>query len=144
MNYTHIIFSTKHRMPLIHPPHDQALYRYLATVANENHCPALEVGGHVDHVHLLCRMSSRIAPMDLLKALKNHSSRWMKTQGEGLDSFYWQDGYGAFSVSPAGIDRVRHYIQTQQDHHRKRNFQEEYLLFLKKYKVEYDERYLWE
>jgi len=144
MNYTHIVFSTKHRMPLIHPPHDQALYRYLATVANENHCPALEVGGHVDHVHLLCRMSSRVAPMDLLKALKNHSSRWMNTQGEGLENFYWQDGYGAFSVDPAAIDRVKHYIQTQHDHHRKRNFQEEYLLFLKKYKVEYDERYLWE
>ena len=144
LNYSHIVFSTKHRVPLIHAPHDQALYRYLAKVAKEHDCPALEVGGHVDHVHLLCRMSSRIAPMDLLKALKTHSSRWMKTQGEALEKFYWQDGYGAFSVNPAEVDRVREYIRSQHEHHRKRAFKEEFVLFLNKYKPDYDERYLWD
>jgi len=144
VNYSHIVFSTKGRIPLIHPHHEIELYRYLAKVANEHACPALEVGGHVDHVHLLCRLSSRIAPMDLIKALKSHSSKWMKTNGTGLEKFYWQDGYGAFSVNPTEIGRVQEYIQLQHEHHRTRSFKEEYLLFLKKYKVEYDERYLWD
>ena len=144
VNYSHIVFSTKGRSPLIHPPHETALHRYLAKVANEHGCPALEVGGHVDHVHLLCRLSSKIAPMALLQALKSHSSKWMKTNGEGLEKFYWQDGYGAFSVNPSEIGRVQQYIQQQHEHHRTRTFKEEYLLFLKKYKVEYDERYVWD
>ena len=144
VNYSHIVFSTKGRVPLIQSPHDMTLYRYLAKVATEHDCPALEVGGHVDHVHLLCRMSSKIAPMDLIKALKTHSSKWMKSNGEGLEKFYWQDGYGSFSVTPTEIGRVQEYIQLQHEHHRTRTFKEEYLLFLKKYKVEYDERYLWE
>ena len=76
--------------------------------------------------------------MDLIKALKSHSSKWMKTNGTGLEKFYWQDGYGAFSVNPTEIGRVQEYIQLQHEHHRTRSFKEEYLLFLKKYKVEYD------
>jgi len=144
VHYSHIVFSTKVRMPLIHPPDEGALYRYLAKVATEHDCPALEVSGHVDHVHLLCRLSSKIAPMDLIKALKTHSSKWMKTNGEELEKFCWQDGYGAFSVNPTEIGRVQEYIQLQHEHPRTRSFKEEYLLFLKKYKVDYDERYLWD
>lgn len=131
VNYSHIVCSTKSRTPLINPPHDTALYQYLAKVANEHGCPALEVGGHVDHVHLLCRLSSKIAPMHLIQALKSHSSKWMKTNGAGLEKFYWQDGYGAFSVNPTEIGRVQEYIQLLHDHHRTRTFKEEYLLFLK-------------
>lgn len=144
VNYSHIIFSTKDRMPFIQSPHASDLYNYLAKVAIEHDCPALKVGGHVDHVHLLCRMSSRIAPMDLLKALKTHSSRWMKTVADGLGNFYWQDGYGAFSVNPTEIDRVTEYIDQQTIHHRSRSFKEEYLQFLKKYKVDHNEKYLWD
>ena len=144
VNYSHIVFSTKGRIPLIQPPHEIALYRYLAKVANEHGCHALEVGGHADHVHLLCRLSAKIAPMNLIMALKSHSSKWMKTNGDGSEKFYWQDGYGAFSVSPTEIGRVQLYIQEQHEHHRTRTFKEEYVLFLKKYKVEYDERYLWD
>lgn len=131
-------------MPLIHPPHAISLYRYLAKVANEHNCPALEVGGHLDHVHILCRLSSKVAPMNLIQALKSHSSKWMKTNGEGLEKFYWQDGYGAFSVNPAEIGRVQKYIQLQEEHHRTRTFKEEYLLFLKEFNVAFDERYLWD
>ncbi len=144
VNYCHIVFSTKGRIPLIHPPHDISLYRYLAKVAKEHNCPALEVGGHVDHVHILCRLSSKVAPMNLIQALKSHSSKWMKTNGDGLEKFYWQDGYGAFSVNPSEIGRVQEYIQLQEEHHRTKTFKEEYLLFLKEFNVEYDERYLWD
>ncbi len=131
-------------MPLIQPAHAKGLHKYLAKVAQEHDCPALEVGSHIDHVHLLCRMSSRIAPMDLIKALKTHSSRWMKTVAVDLEKFYWQDGYGSFSVNPTEIDRVKEYIDQQYVHHRTKTFKAEYLLFLKKYKVDFDERYLWD
>ncbi len=82
--------------------------------------------------------------MKLLKEVKSHSSKWMKTKGADLQDFYWQDGYGAFSVNPAEVDVVIKYIANQKEHHRKKSFQDEYRALLKKYQVEYDERYVWD
>lgn len=82
--------------------------------------------------------------MKLVEELKSHASKWMKTKDESLKNFYWQNGYGAFSVNPSQIDIVIRYIQNQHEHHRKKTFQDEYRAFLKKYKVEFDERYVWE
>ena len=82
--------------------------------------------------------------MKLLEEVKSHSSKWMKTKGDDLAGFYWQDGYGAFSVNPAEIDRVVSYIANQKQHHSKLTFQDEYRAILKKYQVEYDERYVWD
>ena len=82
--------------------------------------------------------------MKLLEELKSHSSKWIKTKGVKYENFYWQDGYGAFSVKPSEIDRVNAYIANQHEHHRKKTFQEEYRAFLEKYNVEYDEKYVWE
>lgn len=82
--------------------------------------------------------------MKLLEEIKSHSSKWMKTKDKSLNNFYWQDGYGAFSVNPAQIDRVIAYIENQHEHHRKKDFQNEYRAYLKKYNVEYDERYVWD
>lgn len=82
--------------------------------------------------------------MKLIEEIKSHSSKWTKTKSELLKKFYWQDGYGAFSVNPSEMDKVVAYIENQHDHHRKKTFKEEYLAFLKKYKVDYDERYIWE
>lgn len=76
--------------------------------------------------------------------MKSHSSKWMKTNHESLSNFYWQDGYGAFSVNPKEVDTVAHYISTQHEHHRQKTFQDEYRSFLKKYQIEYDERYVWD
>jgi REP element-mobilizing transposase RayT len=89
-------------------------------------------------------LSKKIALAKLLEELKSHSSKWMKTQDESLKNFYWQDGYGAFSVNPSEVDTVIAYIENQHDHHSKKNFQEEYRVFLEKYKVDYDERYVWD
>ncbi len=80
--------------------------------------------------------------MKLLEEVKSHSSRWMKTKDTALKNFYWQNGYGAFSVNPSEIDKVIAYIENQKKHHKKKTFQDEYRAFLKKYKVEYDERYV--
>ena len=82
--------------------------------------------------------------MKLVEEVKSHSSGWMKTKAEDLKNFYWQDGYGAFSINPSQVDSVINYIAEQKEHHRKKTFQDEYRAFLKKYNVEYDERYVWE
>jgi hypothetical protein len=81
--------------------------------------------------------------MNLLEELKKQSSKWIKTQGNAYSNFYWQDGYGVFSVNPTQIDMVVDYIKNQEEHHKTLSFQDELRVFLKKYNVEYDERYIW-
>ena len=142
--YIHIIFSTKQRVPLIHPPVEIELYSYLGGICKEMECFPIKIGGHTDHIHILCLLSKKIALMDLLEEVKSHSSKWMKTKGTELNNFYWQNGYGAFSVNPSEIDKVITYIENQKEHHKKKTFQDEYRAFLKKYKVEYDEKYVWD
>ncbi len=143
-NYLHIIYSTKNRQPFIAPPIETELNSYLGGICNKNECQALKVGGYVDHVHILCMLSKKITLVNFIEHLKVHSSKWMKTKGEEFRNFYWQDGYGAFSVNPTQIGTVIKYIANQHEHHRKKTYQDEYRGFLKKYKVEYDERYVWD
>jgi putative transposase len=143
-NYIHIIFSTKHRAELIHPPVQNELYSYIGGICNEMECPPIKIGGYTDHIHILTMLSKKIALMKLLEEVKSHSSKWMKTKGKELKNFYWQNGYGAFSVNPSDLDRVIADIENQEAHHRKKTFQNEYKAFLKKYNVEYDERYVWD
>lgn len=143
-NYLHIVFSTKHRQPLITPEIADELHSYLGGICNNLDCSPIKIGGHIDHVHILCMLSKKIALVKLLEEIKSHSSKWMKTKGESLKNFYWQDGYGAFSVNPTEVDTVIRYIDNQAEHHEKKTFQDEYRAFLKKYKVEYNERYVWD
>ncbi len=143
-NYIHLVFSTKQRQPLIHPPVEVELHKYLGGICNKLDCQVITVGGHPDHVHILCMLSKKITLIKLMEELKSHSSKWIKTLGVGYERFYRQDGYGAFSVNPSEIDTVITYIAKQKEHHRKKTFQEEYRSFLKKYNVEYDERYVWD
>lgn len=82
--------------------------------------------------------------MKLLEEVKSHSSKWVKTKGDAYKNFYWQDGYGAFSVNPSEVDNVINYIANQKEHHRMKTFQDEYRSVLKKNRVEYDERYVWD
>ena len=143
-NYMHIVWSTKYRQPLILPPVEKELHAYLGGTCNALGCQVIAVGGYTDHVHVLCMLSKTLPLMDLLEKVKAKSSKWIKSKGEGYENFYWQDGYGAFSVNPTQVDIVTHYINTQHEHHDKQTFQDEYRAFLKKYKVEYDERYVWD
>lgn len=143
-NYLHITFSTKNREPFIQPEIEDELYTYLGGICKKLECNPILVGGHKDHVHILCLLSQKIALMNLMEKLKSHSSKWIKTKENRYKQFYWQRGYGAFSVNPAEIDIVAQYIANQKEHHRKRTFKEEYLAFLKKYEVDYDERYIWD
>ena len=143
-NYIHIIFSTKYRQPLILDEVSSELYSYIAGICRNLECYPLKVGGFIDHVHILCMLSKKIALMKLLEEVKSHSSKWIKTKGQIWSNFYWQDGYGAFSVNPAEVDVVRAYIENQVEHHRKKTFKEELLEILNEYDMEYDERYLWD
>jgi REP element-mobilizing transposase RayT len=102
------------------------------------------VGGVADHVHLAVRISRTITIAQLVEELKSSSSKWLKTQASGLAHLAWQSGYGAFSVGPTDLEALRQYIDTQEEHHRKHTFQEEYRAFLERYGVEFDERYIWD
>jgi putative transposase len=143
-NYLHIVYSTKHCEPLITEQVENELYAYLAGICKDLECHPIKVGGHSDHVHVLCMLSKKVTLIKLVEELKSHSSKWMKKKGDDLKSFYWQDGYGAFSVNPSEIDIVIKYIANQGNHHTKKTFQEEYRAFLKKYHVDFDERYVWD
>jgi REP element-mobilizing transposase RayT len=143
-NYIHIVFSTKHRQPLIIPEVEQELHSYLGGICKNLECFPIKIGGYTDHVHILCNLSKKITLMKLLEEMKSHSSKWIKTKEDRLKNFYWQDGYGPFSVNPSELDKVVAYIENQHEHHTIKTFQDEYRAFLKKYQVEYDERYVWD
>lgn len=143
-NYVHIVFSTKHRQPLIFTPVEAELHSYLGGICNKLDSQVIKVGGYTDHVHILCKLFKKIALMKLVELLKSNSSKWIKTKGVAYKNFYWQDGYGAFSVNPAQVEVVVVYISNQHEHHSKRTFKAEFRAFLKKYKVDYDEKYVWD
>jgi REP element-mobilizing transposase RayT len=106
--------------------------------------PAIKIGGVEDHVHILCRFGRTGSIADLVRDLKRDSAVWLKRTFPTLSEFDWQDGYGAFSISPAHVDVLIKYISNQEKHHQKVSFQDEYLAMLKKYNLEYDERYVWD
>jgi REP element-mobilizing transposase RayT len=141
---THIVFSTKDRTPVLDATVRPALHAYLATVARNVDCECFRVGGVADHVHLAVRLSRTITMAQLIEELKTSSSKWLKTQSLTLATFSWQRGYGAFSVGPSDLNALLHYIDTQEEHHKTRTFQDEYRAFLKKYGIDFDERYVWD
>ena len=143
--YLHIVFSTKDRRPFLQNADiREEAHKYLGGTCNNLDCPVLRVGGVADHVHLLCRFGRTISVADLVKELKRDSSQWLKTKSPALAEFYWQSGYGAFSVSPSHVELVRDYIVHQEEHHRTVTFQEEFRRLLTKYGLEWDERYVWD
>lgn len=142
--YVHITFSTKNHQNLIDDDIQDSLFEYLGGICKGLECNPVRIGGYKNHVHVLCLLSRKIAQMKLLEELKKSSSKWIKTKGEKYSNFYWQDGYGIFSVNPTQVDVVTRYIENQKKHHQKLTFKEELLAFLEKYGVEYDERYLWD
>ena len=143
-NYSHITFSTKNRYPFIDNSIEEELFQYIGGICKKMEFYPVRIGGYKDHIHVLCVLSRKVALMKFIEEVKSHSSKWIKTKGKKYQNFYWQRGYGSFSVSPTAIGVVERYIINQAEHHKHRTFKEEYLAFLKKYKVEYDERYLWD
>lgn len=142
--YVHAIFSTKERVKCLTPEVRSELYPYLVTVLNTMKCPAIEIGAIEDHIHVLCHLHRTVSVSKLIEDMKVPTSKWIKGKGGVLRNFAWQGGYGAFTVSHSDIDRVREYIQTQEEHHRTMTFQDEFRLFLERNQIEYDERYVWD
>ena len=143
--YLHLVFSTKNRVPFLSDlPLREETHAYLVGACQNLDCPPLIIGGVEDHVHVLCRFSRTITIADLLQGLKKESSKWIKGKSYDLQEFRWQAGYGAFSISPADVPKLRQYIATQEEHHRQESFQDELRRLLGKYGVEYDERYVWD
>ena len=142
--YIHIVFSTKNRERLISDDIKDDLFNYLGGVCKNLECNPLQVGGYNDHVHILCLLSKKITLVKLLEEIKSSSSKWIKTIDVKFSNFYWQSGYGAFSVNPTEIEVVKNYILNQEEHHKVKSFQDEYRAFLKKYEVDYNEDYVWD
>src|SRR5262249_55898017 len=143
--YLHIVFSTKQRQPFLT---DRQLrdecHAYLAGTCNRRGSPSILVGGVADHVHILCSLGREESVSVLVRELKRESSKALKEKSTTLRDFYWQAGYGAFSISPGHVDALERYIAEQEEHHRTESFQDEYRRLLQKYSVPYDERYVWD
>jgi REP element-mobilizing transposase RayT len=144
LNLIHLIYSTKNRTACLTPDIRPKLFAYQAGIFHQWESPALIIGGETDHVHALFVLSKNHTLVKVIEEVKRGSSKWLKDQCGSFSQFHWQNGYGAFSVSQSSVARVRRYIEEQTEHHRKRSFQEEFRLFLKRYGVEYDERYVWD
>ena len=143
-NLIHLIYSTKNRERCLTDAVRPKLFAYQAGILREWDSPPIVIGGDSDHLHALFVLSKNHALCKVIEEVKKGSSKWIKTQGDVFAAFHWQNGYGAFSVSQSHVARVRRYIEEQVEHHRTTSFQDEFRLFLKRYAIEYDERYVWD
>ena len=143
-SYFHCVFSTKQRRPLIVPELRDRLWPFLGGIARQNQMKALEIGGMPDHVHVLLSLPPTLSIAKGLQLIKGGSSKWVHDTFPKHRLFKWQIKYGAFAVSVSLLDKAIQYIKKQEEHHRKMTFQEEFLALLKKHRIAYDERYLWE
>ena len=140
----HMIFSTKNREPFLDPEIRPRMHAYLATICRDLGGQGYRVGGVADHVHIVSTLPRTLSQASMIEELKTTSSKWIKGIDARYTQFHWQRGYGAFSVSPSQLDAVIQYVETQEEHHRTRTFQEEYRDFLRKHEIEFDERYVWD
>lgn len=140
--YLHVVFSTKNREPRIENGLQSRLFAYLGGIACECDCVLLAAGGMPDHVHLLTSVARTMSAADVVRILKTNSSLWLHQKIRRSD-ITWQDGYGAFSVSHSSLEAVRQYLASQEEHHRKLTFQEEFRELLRRHNIPWDERYVW-
>jgi REP-associated tyrosine transposase len=141
----HTVFSTKDRRPFLRDqPLRDELHKYVGGILTNLECQPIIVVGVEDHVHLLCALSRTCDAAAMVKEVKRGSSVWLKTKSPDLADFAWQNGYGIFSIGFSQIESVREYIAGQEEHHRKVSFQDEFRQLLRRYEIEFDERYVWD
>ena len=140
----HIIFSTKDRESWLDSDARPRMHAYLATVCRDLGAELVRVGGAADHVHIVTTLPRTLSQAQMIERIKKVSSKWIKTLDARYRDFFWQRGYGAFSVSPSQLDVVLQYVDAQQEHHRTRSFQEEYRELLRRHGIDFDERYVWD
>lgn len=140
----HCAFSTKERRKVITPALRKRLWPFMGGIARKNKMKALAIGSTDDHVHMLLSLPATIPVAKAIQLIRGGSSKWVHETFSSHHDFAWQEGYGAFSISISPVKDTIAYIPAQEEHHRKRSFQEEFLIFLKKHGIEYDERYVWD
>jgi REP element-mobilizing transposase RayT len=140
--YLHIIFHIKTNSPAVNIDHIPRLHQYIGQLVKTTGCHVVCVGGTENHVHTLVLLNSTESVGHLVEEMKRNSSRWIKTLGKHYEKFAWQGGYAAFSVGQSIVEKTKNYIANQAEHHRKKSFKDEYLEFLRLYKIDYDERYV--
>jgi REP element-mobilizing transposase RayT len=143
-NLIHLIFSTKHRERTISDAVRPRLHAYMAGIFDDLDSPAITINSVADHVHILFDLDKDTAIAKVVMEVKRGSSKWIKTQGTEFRRFYWQSGYGGFSISQSAVENVKTYIAEQDKRHRRKTFQEEFRGFLRRYEIDYDEKYVWD
>ncbi len=139
----HYIFSTKNREKWISQEIQERLWKYMGGIARKLDIVPYSIGGVEDHVHMLVLLPRTITISEAIQKIKGNASRWLHENYPDLRKFSWQNGYGAFSVSYSRIEDVRRYIENQHEHHRRKSFKEEFIEFLQKHEIEYDEKEIW-
>jgi putative transposase len=140
----HCVFSTKDREQQIVPDISPKLFPYMGGIVRSLNGAAILINGVPDHVHMLVSLPATLAIADAMRVVKTNSSKWIHEQWPARQTFAWQNGYGAFSVSKSNVDVVSKYIAGQEEHHRTVTFQEEFLAFLNRHGIEYDEKWIWQ
>jgi putative transposase len=140
----HVCFSTKNRVDLINPEIENELFGYLHGIVENNKSKLILANGTTNHVHLLISLGKVLSISELIGDIKRDSSSWMKKQDANFSNFYWQEGYGAFSVGQTEDETVIKYIANQKEHHETKDYKTEFRGFLKKYNIDYDEKYVWD
>jgi putative transposase len=141
--YIHIVFHIKNHSCVIRDNDKAALFAYIGSIIKDNESSPIIINGTGNHVHIFCIMSKNISLSKFVEEIKRHSSRWLKVFNVYYKTFAWQGGYGGFSVSPSLFNKTKQYISNQECHHQKLTIADEYLLFLKEYEIEFNEKYLW-
>lgn len=139
----HVVFSTKERIRIITPEIEPRLFGYISGIIENNGGKMIIAGGDADHIHILISIG-RVDIAELIGDVKRESSKWMKQQDLAFEKFYWQRGYGAFSIGQSQVSEVKRYILDQKEHHKKQTFQGEFRALCRKYGVDFDERFCWD
>jgi REP element-mobilizing transposase RayT len=142
--YIQFVFAVKYRTALIDDSWKKDLYKYITGIVKNKGNKMLAINGMPDHIHIFIGYKPTTAIPDLVKDIKVASNVWVKENKLSNNAFAWQDGYGAFSYSRSHIDEVIRYIQNQEQHHKKNSFREEYVAFLKRFDIDFDDKYLFE
>jgi len=142
----HLVFSTKYRRKLILPQFEEELYQYIGGIIRNKDGVLLEIGGTEDHVHIMAALPAKISVSDMLRFIKSNSSSWInqRSEIENQQNFEWQPGFGAFTVSHSGKEKLRAYIQNQKQHHANRSFKDEFIAILVAHGIEYDPKFVFE
>ena len=139
----HTVFSTKNRESWLSSSLRERLYPYMCGIARENGLKVLCIGGTDNHIHILLSLDSTTSIAQAMQLIKGGSSKWIHETFPELRLFSWQEGYGAFSIGISNVDETKKYIENQEKHHSKESFRDEYLKFLRKNNIDFDEKYLW-